>query len=284
MKRYQPRHSLYVLIFPNGKRYYGYSCDEERRWREHEQTARLGKSPLLVSRAIRRHGWVNVKKQLVLIGPLDYVLEMEEKAIAAYNTLAPNGYNVAPGGKKAPSSNPDVGAKISIALVEHFKDPARRAHMSAVNTGRVMTAEQNSKNSAAKVKNWKDPKFRAAQIKVRTGKKNSAETKQRKSVSIKEAWARDLERHTRQSQRFQGNDYTLGMVWINDGFKNKMIKESGVLPEGFKLGMLSTHMIGRKIITNGSNERRIYPNDPLPDGWWFGRLPNVKFGPKAKAD
>lgn len=285
MKRYRPKHwhYLYELLFPNGKRYVGHGRDAQRRWDEHAKWARLNKRKAPVYDAIRKFGWENVCKRIILIGCMDYIVEMEAVVIEELETTDRRfGYNVAPGGNKSPTANPIVCKKISQSKFRHWQDPEYRAVMLGVLSTYERTPEHNKKNGDAKRISWQNSEWRINQIAKRVGKKDSEETKQLKGESSRQAW-RKPERHQRGVEAMLGNDNTLGFVWINNGTERRQISRDIPLPEGWFYGMLATHMNGRKIITNGTSERRIYPLGLVPEGWWFGRRTDVQFGTKPKA-
>lgn len=51
-----------------------------------------------VHRAIAKYGWEKVKYTILCIGSFEYIKDLEVKAIARYNTVAPHGYNLTLGG------------------------------------------------------------------------------------------------------------------------------------------------------------------------------------------
>lgn len=105
-------HTLYMLRFSSGKSYVGQTIRSiTRRMSQHRRSVALG-SQLLVHCAWRKYG----EPDLVLLDEVESQEQLhaaEEEAIKKFNTLSPNGYNVAYGGTTAPSKNPDVAAKIS---------------------------------------------------------------------------------------------------------------------------------------------------------------------------
>ena len=71
---------LYVLIFPNGKRYAGISYDWRKRW-----SPRCGKKARsIVQKAILSFGRENVIQTPLAFGERVYILEMEKRAIAEW--------------------------------------------------------------------------------------------------------------------------------------------------------------------------------------------------------
>lgn len=165
--------------------------------------------------------------------------------------------------------------RISKRLKRHYEDPANRQRVREQNKDQKPTDEQRAQNAAALKKLWQIPKWRANQVIKRVGKKDTEDTKNKKGASAKLAWQKP-ERRRRGAEVMLNNHNTLGWVWINNGTQNRMIPENGLLPEGWVIGMLSTHMIGRCVITDGQCERRIYPDEALPDGWRYGRSESAR--------
>jgi len=100
---------LYQLTFPNDKRYIGITTHTaEVRARGHRTLARSG-GKTAVSAAIRLYG--DFKVETLVVAEIDYLRDLEIKVIAAFGTLAPDGYNLGLGGEIAPTLNPDVAAK-----------------------------------------------------------------------------------------------------------------------------------------------------------------------------
>ena len=113
--------SVYELEFPNGKKYIGISTKPDKRWKDHCYSAfnLSRKSPLYC--AMRFFGKEAVKRKTLLISTLSYARETEQKIIAAWETQAPNGYNLLPGGEYSPFSLfPDL-AKAHGETIKGFK-------------------------------------------------------------------------------------------------------------------------------------------------------------------
>lgn len=88
--------AVYLLTFPNEKRYVGKTAKKlSRRWWEHRRAARLG-SQFPVHRALRKYGPENVRVDVLYDGRLLDLLE--QKCIRVFQTKAPNGYNLTDGG------------------------------------------------------------------------------------------------------------------------------------------------------------------------------------------
>lgn len=123
---------LYKLDFANGKSYIGITTKTaEERFRGHKRSFIAG-SALAVHRAWRKHG-EPVLTVLAVVEDKD-LAETEIRAIKAFNTMVPNGYNTLEGGQQSPLLNPAVAAKVSEAM---------KGNKSSV--GRKLTDEHKAK-------------------------------------------------------------------------------------------------------------------------------------------
>lgn len=160
-------HTLYMLKFSSGKSYVGQTVRSiKRRMSQHRRSVVLD-SLLPVHCAWRKYG----EPELVILAQVETQEELhaaEEAAIKNFNTLSPNGYNVAHGGKTAPSKNPEVAAKISEKA-----------------TGRKVA--DTSRISEGVRRNWQDPEYRR---KVSDGLKAAwtEEARKKRSEKFKEIW------------------------------------------------------------------------------------------------
>lgn len=91
---------VYLLTFPNGKKYCGYSSNIKRRWRSKYEY----KNQRLVYNAINKYGWENIKKEILFkYDNAKEALEKEKEYIEENNLLDYNfGYNLVPGGGDPP--------------------------------------------------------------------------------------------------------------------------------------------------------------------------------------
>jgi predicted GIY-YIG superfamily endonuclease len=160
-------HILYMLKFSSGKSYVGQTVRSiKRRMSQHRRSVVLD-SLLPVHCAWRKYG----EPELVILAQVETQEELhaaEEAAIKNFNTLSPNGYNVAHGGKTAPSKNPEVAAKIA-----------------AKATGRKVA--DTSRISEGVRRNWQDEEYRQ---KVSDGLKAAwtKEARQKRSEKSKVFW------------------------------------------------------------------------------------------------
>lgn len=118
---------LYALEFGNGRRYIGVTVRTlSERIAQHREVSR--KSERHLYRAWRKYGEPRVRE--LARGNGDYLFDMERRAIAAYKTQVPDGYNLTEGGEYSRSAHPVVRAKMS-ASRKRYMTPERRAEISA---------------------------------------------------------------------------------------------------------------------------------------------------------
>lgn len=84
---------LYKISFPDGKNYFGVTKFAlHRRMRNHAHVARAG-AKFPVSEAIRKFGIENCVAETLVVAEKPYLLELEKRAILAFNSAVPFGYN-----------------------------------------------------------------------------------------------------------------------------------------------------------------------------------------------
>ena len=184
---------LYRLDFPNGKSYIGITTKTaDERFRQHEGSLRRSKgNGQSVYRAWKKHGAPTLVV-LAIVEDSD-LYDTEKRAIIAFKTLSPNGYNLTEGGKTAFSKHPDVRAKISAAASAAAKARKRRSHseetrarISASTKASLATPEARARISAAnKARGRASPEVRARMSAAQKGKKLSEETRAKMSVALK---------------------------------------------------------------------------------------------------
>lgn len=106
------------------------TTDLKRRLQEHEHR------DTLVGRAIRKYG--SPVLQILAICEGGYAYDLERRAVGAFDTLAPHGYNLVNGGMGG-----SAGRKMSAIT---------RQKLLEANTGRIMSLEARQKMSVAKLK------------------------------------------------------------------------------------------------------------------------------------
>jgi hypothetical protein len=163
---------IYKLTFTNGKSYIGQTI---RKWRirfsQHKRAALTEGSQLAVHCAWRKYG----KPSVEFLGEYESLNELhdaERAAISAHNTISQNGYNISYGGDTAPSSNPEVAAKIA-----------------AKAKGRLHTEETKAVMADGVKERWLDPEYRE---KVLSGISEywTDERKEKRGEQFKEIWAK----------------------------------------------------------------------------------------------
>lgn len=133
---------LYKLDFANGKSYIGITTKTaKQRFSGHKAQCCRG-TDLPLYNAWRKHGEPTLTT-LAVLEDAD-LAAAEIRAIKAFGTLAPNGYNLSFGGQTAPGLNPETAAKISKAL------KGRESPMKGV-AGKKHTDEAKAKMAAAKL-------------------------------------------------------------------------------------------------------------------------------------
>ena len=89
---------LYQLTFQSGKSYIGITSKTlKRRLIVHKSHARTGRN-MPLHKAIRKYDHFD-SKMLVIADDWKYLCDLEKKAILAFDTVTPNGYNVSLGGE-----------------------------------------------------------------------------------------------------------------------------------------------------------------------------------------
>ena len=63
--------------------------------------------------------------------------------------------------------------------------------------------------------------------------------------------------------------------WVTNGTINKMIKKNSPLPENFTVGM-SRQLNKHTLITNGVENKYLYEGEDIPNGWRKGQIQNMK--------
>lgn len=141
---------LYRLTSPSGKQYIGIAHGTAHaRWLRHIRDALKDGADFAISRAIRKYGPESFRVETLVIAERPFLFELERRAIAKFQTKAPNGYNLSDGGESGAK-----GAKWS---------PEKRAKHSA--QLRASWASGKRKSPAPKNReHWKDPVLRARWI------------------------------------------------------------------------------------------------------------------------
>ncbi len=90
-----------ITNIKNNKCYIGFTTKKNpnERWIAHKSSNKRGKGCPLLMKAFNKYGESAFKFEVLIICFDDDVFKFEEEYIKKYNTLSPNGYNIAEGGK-----------------------------------------------------------------------------------------------------------------------------------------------------------------------------------------
>jgi group I intron endonuclease len=181
---------LYRFIFPNGKSYIGITVNLAARFRSHVIAAKTLKNAYAVHAAIAKYGWSNITKEILCEGSFEYIKELEIKAIAAFKTFQPDGYNLTLGGDGA------TGRKVSVLEREKIK---QRMLGQKYTLGRVYSDEEK-----ANWKRWNHSEETKLKIKAAvSGKKRTPQQIKRISEGAKKRWS-DPEKRKALSESCKG--------------------------------------------------------------------------------
>lgn len=166
----------YKLTAPNGHSYIGVTKQKfSRRFSDHKRSD----SP--IGRAIRKYGSANMEKQILLVGPEDYVYDIEDSLIMVFGTMSPGGYNLKEGGV---SGRHTAESRKKIA-------EKRKGQRHSMSTKRKMSQAQIER--VQRGDGFKGcippPKSRVRMSNAQKGREHSMETRQKMSESRKRWWA-----------------------------------------------------------------------------------------------
>jgi group I intron endonuclease len=206
---------LYRVTAPSGKAYVGITSQTTaKRWWKHKNNAshgrgvRYGSECTALYEAIRKYGCDKFTVETLVIAEFEYLKALEQRAIVAFGTKAPGGYNLTSGGDGALGAVPtqDARHKMSTAQHKRLENPEElrrvRESISRANaikvTGwwalseeeRVLKREEHAAKLA--VSDRFTPEVRAKMSSSQKGKKRtpwSAERKAKASEKRKQEWA-----------------------------------------------------------------------------------------------
>ena len=116
----------------NGKLYIGVTAHPKKRVRQHLfEKPKIGKISLIKNAAIK-YGGDNFKFEVICIGKKDYIYDLEVKAIKAYSTTSPNGYNIAIGGEGGNIGKVEKRSDDYVCYVSGFWFPNKRVACKAL--------------------------------------------------------------------------------------------------------------------------------------------------------
>lgn len=132
--------------------------EASKRFAEHRYQSKAG-CEQVVHRAIKKHGDAKFEI-LVVANGRKYLEDLERKAIIAFGTRSPNGYNCTDGGDGAPVGNQyqlgkkrsdETRARMSAAAMGHTRNNGRKHRPEVVEAIRVrMTGRKQSAETIAK--------------------------------------------------------------------------------------------------------------------------------------
>lgn len=181
---------LYQIEFPNAKKYIGITkFSAEKRFAGHFDGAEKGKK-LLINNAIRKYGKENCKvSTLVISDDIEYLKDLEVKAIAAFNTRYPNGYNSTSGGDGVFDPAESVIKKMSISRKKCWQDPEYRAFQTEDVKRQWLDPEIRKSRTVC----WDDPEKKKNLLDKRKKISESLDYRKKLSESIKIAYDSDPE-------------------------------------------------------------------------------------------
>ena len=144
---YWIRHQDHTDIFSQG--YVGISKNTKERWRHHL----VQPTNTHMKNAVKKYGWDNLVKQVVLIGNNDYCLDIEKK-------LRPTdfiGWNATFGGGMPPKPQKSMGAGRKISQ-------ATKDKISAFRKGKTHSMETKQKLSLKAKEQWARQKAAEEQV------------------------------------------------------------------------------------------------------------------------
>lgn len=183
---------LYVMAFPNGKLYFGITSGPLKgRWGSHKNSVSAG-SRKRVHLAIAKYGVDNVQIRTLVIGERDYILDLEQRAIAKFNTQDRRfGYNISMGGESGAlgmKHSFEAKMKISTLKMGHTVSETTRQKLRAANLGNKVSEETRRKIGIASARR-KCPKSIETRAKISAALKGrsfqTAEIQKSKSEKMK---------------------------------------------------------------------------------------------------
>lgn len=148
---------IYLVTSPSGKQYIGQVVDYlrngeqkgvERRWKQHVTSALRNskRGCVYLNQAIRKYGPDNFTVSGIVHTPIENLDNYEQLFIEAFNTLAPNGYNLQTGGTNTKHSE-ETCKKRSESLKKLLQNPEKRKLWSDVKKGVQQTKRRHRKRA-----------------------------------------------------------------------------------------------------------------------------------------
>lgn len=235
---------MYQLIFDNGKAYIGITSQELNvRVSGHITASKNIKIKTAIASAIRKHG-ICFKRKVLAIGKMDYLQDLEVKAIESFNTISPGGYNLSYGGEISPALNPFVANKISASSKGKIISKSAREKMALAKQGIKLSDSHRAKISASGIGRKK--KSESIEKMIATRRENGSYAQSKESIEKRTA-----------TRRLNGN-YVQSSEAIKKMLATKMINGTNKLSEETKKKLSEKHM--GKVI---SQEQRKKISDTL---------------------
>jgi len=146
---------LYRLTFPNGKAYIGITTrTAEIRFKRHVDYSRNARRSA-VHHAILKYGAENVVVEtLVIADDLNYLRELEKRAVQKFGTLKPGGYNLTGGGEDSHFWAAETLAKATASQKRYWAaiPIEQRRHMNVDKIAAMKNALSDPQREAARRK------------------------------------------------------------------------------------------------------------------------------------
>lgn len=149
-----------ITHIESGRAYIGQTTDFKRRMKDH---CTANKRISLINRAIKKYGKEQFKFEKLMICEDFMIDEMEQKAIASFDTLVPNGFNLETGGNACKKLSQETRQKIREKAIGRpsptlgRKMPEeQRQKLIADNKGKILTEEHKNKISSGLKKKFEN--------------------------------------------------------------------------------------------------------------------------------
>lgn len=168
---------IYALFFPNDKLYIVQTNNFNKRMNAHKKMYK-GCHNLYLSNAIKKYGWENIKKEVLIECDKECVDFFERAFISGYNSTNEKiGYNLESGGNKNKIMSDDTKEKLSIAHTGKKASQETKNKMSSFRKGNKICASYGFKGKKHSIETKEKMKINA------TGRKFSKQTLQKMSVA-----------------------------------------------------------------------------------------------------
>ena len=197
---------VYLFTFPNNKKYAGQTVWPNPRWNRYKN-GKFNKCRALKA-AIDKYGWDSIKKEWLHGGPGNTPIaeecldQLEIDAIAEHNTVAPNGYNIQPGGKVAWKGAEGLARKgprgprtqETIAKIKSTWDEKREKRLSEIDTEVARRARNHAATQSASRKAKKNGTFFNKRFQPNDARKLTWKLKREEKLALLPPEERDAER------------------------------------------------------------------------------------------